>query len=1328
MRLLTLRRLSFRVGLILTAIFTLVSFLPSSFGGRSGATHSKASGGQRPADSSLKAPDIENYDIRLDQGEEARSTLRQIRSAAGRGDNGAAATRQEMLDGERSLRRQVPGLRVEYNDDLRVPEMIGVDVNQPTFLTAPSGIGPNQKHAGMVRDFLAANTSLFGLRGAQVDDLVVRADYTNPNGVLSYVDLGQEINGIPIFRGEVRAVITADGAIARLINNLAPGLDGSSLPTAPGRAEDAVFAAARSLGRVPTNDDVRPRSIEDKGRVVTFYAGQFADPTQAELMYFPTELGVATLAWRVWLGGQVASYYVVVDAATGKLLWRKNTTSDQTQTATYNIYNDDSPGPLSPTIAFPGSGIQGPGISRSTLTLIGNEAPNPGQNNLGWMTDGTNITDGNNVEAGPDLMAPNGVDAPIMGSPNRVFIFDYNPPPLGSDQPSTTSYRSGDSTNMFYWVNVFHDRLYSAGFTEAARNFQEDNFGRGGIGGDRISAEAQDLTTNFSAGADGLRPHLQVQTFTQITPARDGALEGAVFLHELTHGLSSRLIGNGTGLGGIRAGGMSEGWSDFYALMMVSTANDSVGGIYPLSPYVSINFSVLGTDNYYYGIRRFPYAVKTTVGGPMNRPHNPLTFADIDPAQVNVGDGAYPAANGPYISTTATQVHNEGEVWCAMLFEVRARLIARLGFAAGTQRMLQLVTDGMKLLPLNPNFLQGRDAILAADQAGFGGADVDDIWAGFAARGAGFHATDDGTTVTESFSVPNVEITDPFSVSDAPGDNDGYPEPGENAILNVTISNNTGKTFPNVVGSVAGGGSANYGTLPPGSSITKPIPFTVPQLACGSTYAATISVTSTLIPTPATALRSFRVGAPVGGAPVTFSNTTQLGLVNSGPNPPYISSPYGTSINVNGLSGNKAVRIGFKGLTHTYPGDLDLLLVGPGGQRMTIMSDVVGTNDADNIDFSLSDSAASLLPANASLVNGAEYRPSDIAPADTFTAPAPGGPYQSPAPFGTATLTSVFGNAAANLNGTWTLYVVDDASSDSGVIAGGWYLTFEPFDFACVVQSRARADFDGDGISDVSVLRNGSIWYLLQSRDGFAGIQFGAQGDKAAPGDYDGDGRTDEAVFRSGTTWYLLRSTTGFTGISFGAQGDLPVAADYDGDHKTDVAVYRPSTGVWYVLRSSDGAVATYFWGQQNDKPIRGDFDGDGQADPTVFRDGNWFTLKSTGGTSSVHWGQQGDKPVPADYDGDHLTDLAVYRVGVWYILNSGNGSVTAQSWGIDSDVAVPADYDGDGREDIAVFRAGVWYILGSAAARTAQPEVVKVIQFGAAGDDPAPAGYVPEQ
>ena len=70
-----------------------------------------------------------------------------------------------------------------------------------------------------------------------------------------------------------------------------------------------------------------------------------------------------------------------------------------------------------------------------------------------------------------------------------MFDFAYNPQ---TDEALTVPYQSGEVTDTFYWTNRYHDRLYLLGFTEAARNFQNDNFGRGGLGLDRISAEYVD--------------------------------------------------------------------------------------------------------------------------------------------------------------------------------------------------------------------------------------------------------------------------------------------------------------------------------------------------------------------------------------------------------------------------------------------------------------------------------------------------------------------------------------------------------------------------------------------------------------------------------------------------------------------------------------------------------------------------------------------------------------------------------------------------------------------------------------------------------------------
>jgi hypothetical protein len=233
---------------------------------------------------------------------------------------------------------------------------------------------------------------------------------------------------------------------------------------------------------------------------------------------------------------------------------------------------------------------------------------------------------------------------------------------------------------MFVWSNRYHDRLYDLGFTEAARNFQQNNFGRGGLGNDRVLAQAQDFSgtnnANFLTPSDGSSGRMQMYVFTGPNPDRVSALDQDVLIHELTHGTSNRLHNNANGLNTTMSGGMGEGWSDFYARVMTSGADEDVNGVYAAGGYSTLNIVAGFTDNYYYGIRRFPYAVRSTVG-PNGKPHNPLTFADIDPAQINLTDGAYP--RGPIGSSSAFQVHNIGEVWASALFEVRARIITRMG-------------------------------------------------------------------------------------------------------------------------------------------------------------------------------------------------------------------------------------------------------------------------------------------------------------------------------------------------------------------------------------------------------------------------------------------------------------------------------------------------------------------------------------------------------------------------------------------------------------------------------------------------------------------------
>src|SRR5262249_8459700 len=140
-------------------------------------------------------------------------------------------------------------------------------------------------------------------------------------------------------------------------------------------------------------------------------------------------------------------------------------------------------------------------------------------------------------------------------------------------------------TNLFYWCNREHDVAYSLGFTEAAGNFQTNNFGLGGVAGDPVQADSQDGSgtdnANFSTPPDGASGRMQMYIFDYTNPYRDGDFDNEIICHEHGHGISLRLLGNGNGLNGVQGGGMNEGMSDFWALVMPSEPTDDVNGAYP---------------------------------------------------------------------------------------------------------------------------------------------------------------------------------------------------------------------------------------------------------------------------------------------------------------------------------------------------------------------------------------------------------------------------------------------------------------------------------------------------------------------------------------------------------------------------------------------------------------------------------------------------------------------------------------------------------------------------------------------------------------------------
>ena len=156
--------------------------------------------------------------------------------------------------------------------------------------------------------------------------------------------------------------------------------------------------------------------------------------------------------------------------------------------------------------------------------------------------------------------------------------------------------------------------------------------------------------------------------------------------------------------------------------------------------------------------------------------------------------------------------------------------------------------------------------------------------------------------------------------------------------------------------------------------------------------------------------------------PITF---------DSAATPPAAGSPYPSTIQISGRTDVvTGVAVKLNKLTHSYPDDVDLMLFGPNGARVILMSDVGGGTDVSGVDLTFDDAASAQLPDDGALTTGT-YLPSNAASGtDTFPG-APGPPYGS-------SLADAF--AGASPNGSWRLYAVDDGTGDGGQIAGGWTL------------------------------------------------------------------------------------------------------------------------------------------------------------------------------------------------------------------------------------------------------------------------------------------------
>lgn len=613
------------------------------------------------------------------------------------------------------------------------------------------------------------------LDSKQIDEIYVTDHYTSQG--ITHTYFKESIYGIPVYNS-TGAVHEAEGFAPMLVLELKEKAKNAKVPkNANLSAKDAVEKVADRKGvevdvvitKAMSSDDRESRQVLSAPRLSSRSIG-------AKLQYYIIDSGEIKLAWEFATEDPTTAWLTdhIVDATTGEMLeeisWTVSCSHDEVhdhtdcaaQTKktkrhasernvammpnTYQVY----PWP----IESPNFGVRSAAVAPWEDNMIA--SPN------GWHTVGTTnytTTRGNNTDTYLDddnTNGPTGGDAARAdGGATLEFIFDLDI----TEDPNL--YKEAAITNTFYWTNLMHDVWYNYGFDEPSGNFQEENYAFAGIGTDYVFSEVQDgsgtCNANFGTPPDGGNPRMQMY----LCNGRDGDYDNGVIAHEYGHGISNRLTGGPAAAGCLgNQEQMGEGWSDYLGMVMTIEAGDEGEDSRGMGTWL------FGQGPGGDGIRPNPYSTDFAI--------NPNTYDDIK---------------------TFSVPHGVGSVWCTMLWDMTWALIDEYGFdpdiydgIGGNNIAMRLVTEGMKLQPCRPGFVDGRDAIIAADELIYGGVNKCLIWRVFAQRGLGLSA-DQGDTGsrgdgTEAFDLPvscQAEITKSTTTETA--------MIGDEIIYDLTVAN-----------------------------------------------------------------------------------------------------------------------------------------------------------------------------------------------------------------------------------------------------------------------------------------------------------------------------------------------------------------------------------------------------------------------------------------------------------------------------------------------------------------------------------------------------------
>ncbi len=585
------------------------------------------------------------------------------------------------------------------------------------FLSGPSSAPAKSVALNFVREHLSA----LGLVSADLSTLRFRADYVDAIGVhnLSWT---QVVNGTPVFGNGLKVKVTRDGRVLAVQGSPVSGLQ--KLAAAAPDATPVTAAAARS--RAASDVGGRASAVGVRSSTAgSAAATTWANHDYAKRVWFLTPAGLRQ-GWSTYVqSGDGGAFQHVVDAASGKVLFRRSTTNQAEGDA--QVYDN-----------YPGARKGG---SPRVVNFL----------QRGWLTKRDTFLDGSSVIAWSDVNDDNqlsdGEKTPVPGTRkgsqfklrhfgegasslcSQHFVCTWNPHVKKSWQKN----RKADVTQAFYLASNFHDYLEKGpiAFTTKAGNFSA-------AGGDPVLLNALDGAStlagmpdgshidnaNMDTPPDGTPPTMQMYlwhvpgTPDDVEPflPTSSAFDASVEYHEYTHGLSNRLVidadGNST-LNAIQAGAMGEAWSDYYAMDYLVQKGFVKDGARSGQVF----------EGEYLMAGKMPFrtmAIDCAVGATAKG------CTDIGGGRGGYTYGDFPDVGG------GPEVHSSGEVWSQALWDLRTEF--------GHTLADQLITRAMSLSANDPTYLDMRNAIIQTDLVAHDGVHAKALWRVFAKRGMGYFA------------------------------------------------------------------------------------------------------------------------------------------------------------------------------------------------------------------------------------------------------------------------------------------------------------------------------------------------------------------------------------------------------------------------------------------------------------------------------------------------------------------------------------------------------------------------------------------------------------